>query len=265
MLHQFITLVGHNPFFAELVERLRLLDQAGREVLPVFFRRDRHRFAFDRDDDQASGVRHLYANAFFDFGDGRWRWRASNNAGAFGRRRSLPRHKLRTEESGRVRVIVDAKHQLTRRRFQPRPAPDHLIESDGRFDVTEENYIPHVRHVDACRQQVNRRRDEVMPRPAFEVCDVIAAAALRRTLESVVVNGRAAILSTPSGVQIVQGNGYIVGTTIAHAKDNRFLFGRTRRDKLAEQILSHDAHALFYFDRILETTRRISLAYVFCA
>src|SRR4051812_25545755 len=105
----------------------------------------------------------------------------------------------------------------------------------------------------------------MMPRAAFQICDVVAALHRCRAFESVMIKGRTVVLSTPFRVKVIERNRNVVGVWVARAKDDGLLLRPARGEKLVEQVLRHHAHALFNDYAALEAGRRVTLAYLRCA
>ena len=137
---------------------------------------------------------------------------------AFSTRRPELALELLAEKPGGVGVVVDAEHELVARRVQARAAPDHLVEGDGRAHVLEEDDVPDAGDVHARREEVHRGGDEVV--------------------------ARSSLLAAPRGVEIVQGDSYVLGVPVARAEDDGLLLGPDRRQEVPEEVPAHRLDAI---------------------
>lgn len=147
-------------------------------------------------------------------------------------------------------MIVDAEHQLARRRIDPHPAADHLVKVDGRLEILEEDNIPHAGHIDAGSQQIYRGGDEMAARGSSQVGKLVVAAAGRGAFERVPLLARLALLGAPVGVEVVHLRRDVVRMAVAGAKDDRLLLGAAGLQEIGEQITAHGLHPVGQQDAI---------------
>src|SRR5439155_26862233 len=134
----------------------------------------------------------------------RWRW---SLAGPRHSHRRRPGNESLAEEPRGIRVVVDTEHQLARRRVQPSASADHLMESDRGAHVLEEDDVAYARHVHPGREQIDRRRDEVVARRTTQIGKILLAARGCRALESVGLEPGSPFCGAPGRVEIVQRYG----------------------------------------------------------
>src|SRR5207245_6974625 len=132
-----------------------------------------------------------------------------------------------------------ADNERVGRRVQAGAEADELVEGDGGAKVLEEDAVRDAGDVPARREEVHRGGDEVVAGRASEVGEVVGTAARRGALEGVGLEARSSLLGAPRGVEIVQGDSYVLGVPVARAEDDGLLLGPDRRQEVPEEVPAH--------------------------
>ena len=203
---------------------------------------------------------HLHGEAFGD--DGGLNVVAATATATPAARPGRWRDKAGAEQADKVGVVVQPEHEFSAGLVDARAATDHLVEDDGRFQITKENDVTNARHVHASGQQVHRGGDEPGRRGTAQVFDHAVAFGRRRALESIGLGTRATLGLAPPGIAIVQVRRHAVGMRVGGAKDDGLLLGAAGFQQVLEQVVAHRGHALGNLQLGVVVPRQIRVAYL---
>ncbi len=97
------------------------------------------------------------------------------------------------------------------------------MKQNRRLHIPKENDVPHTRHVDARRQQIFRRGDDVRPLPPAQLRNQGLAVHGGHALEGVGLDSLLFVSAAPLGIKVVEFVGHEVRVMIARTKDDRLL------------------------------------------
>ena len=246
MVDQLAALLGLDPNLTELVEVVRLAEDALDHLATVFVHGDRDVSAIATTEDEAAlrgderlawNLRHGRGFAASATTSTARRFTAAASATAGARRIG---DEVGAEEVGDTSVVVEPELVFLGFLMDARAAPDHLVKLDRGVQVTEENHGVEPLDVHAGLQQVYGAGDEgSLAGAAHRLDHVRAVVGAAHALEGVVVLRLALVVAAPADVEVVHLHGHAVGMNLARAKDDDLLLWAA---VLAEQFEKIGAH-----------------------